>query len=280
MSEITPEQATSLLNAINNFKYGTWFGLLCVMVVAAIIYLIWYKINTSKNREEQALVEAHKNERAKLYADAIHGLRASVDDLKVTMQEHTVQEQQNVATIEGMVRGIDTTVSSVREIASYVATVATGSIAFDDSLKIVEDAFNRGIVFEVCGVINTSLIENDYVGRQEFVERKVKTAIGEVLQESCEYLSSLSLPFGPKVFFTLNTTHVATRYELCDQIWLAVEPLFRSNMDKLKKMEECKLLIFNCVHDYFESVKKKLRQTGSTSSQFRALIHTPKPGGP
>ena len=271
MAEVTGEDAVNLLKAINDFKITTWVGVAVLLALAGIAHLIWKQWQSKRQHTRQLAIEAGKTERARIHAEALNRLSD-------TMQAHSDTEEANVKRIELLANNIHQTVNSVKEMANYIADIATGSISYDEGLKVVEATFNKSVVYEVSNIISHSLVENDYVGRQEYVERKVKTAIGEVLASSREYLRGLSLPFGVGTFFVLVEDHRATRYKLCDQLWFAVEPLYRASIEKVKKLEEAKLQIENCVRDHFESARRKTKQAGSTSAHQR-ILRTPRPGG-
>lgn len=241
MSSPDVNDIQKVLQEVNSMKTDAML-FVGVVITIGLLYFGWrYWIGLKHEREIQKV----KEKRAQHYS-------ASLNNIASAMREQTDRFGILVQNLEEAVGTLDSSVQILQSNVTSLISRTAGTIGKEDSVRIIRDRFVYNVYRDFCYIIEKSLTENDYANRREFVNRKVKTAFSDVLNDARKYLCSYNLAVEPHKFFTKSPNQTAERLILCDLVWMEVEPLFRKELPLKQKIEEAFLLIENSISDYIE----------------------------
>jgi hypothetical protein len=162
---------------------------------------------------------------------------------------------------------VDEAIGKVGTCMSALLMCQSGAINVVDSRRLCRDRFNKDIKRSIAYIVERSLAENDYANRRDFVSKKVRSAMGDILATAKEDLGSYNLAIESDDYFILDSNeHGLQRYLLCDEVWEEVEPLFSSHTELKQRIEEANVIISNVVKDYLTRAESELRE--KTPSRF------------
>lgn len=239
MDAMNTEGYVALANAINNMRIGV---LLTVGVVGLIAFgmWLWSRLAAGRLSAREAAAKLKSEERLTDVLGLLHTSMGSVGSGMAALSNS--QE----ATSDAVITALTRTGNLVRGMSQKV----NGRMSVNDSARIVQNTFEKVAFREICLLVERALRDNDYDNRQPYVERKIKTQIGESLTEIRETLASYPLGFDVRNFFLLDPSTPGERFSLCSDLWTRVEPLFRQHTAINQRIEEAFLLIENGVRDY------------------------------
>lgn len=268
-----PQGYTDLAQAINAMRLSV---LLTVSVVGLIAFAMWLWAR-------RAGLLAFRSECAKRIlsedrlTDTLVKLQTTV--AKVGTGIETMNREHSIAT-EAILNSLLRTDTAVRKLANKI----NNRLSVNDSARIVSNAFEQVVYREICIVVERALRENDYANRQEYVERKVKTQIGDVLVGVRETLSTYPLGLSVATYFPIDETVAGERFVLCTIIWGRINRLFQGHAQVGHRIEEAFLLIENTMRDYVADCYMKITEDSPPpmskeypSPVSRTALRTPLP---
>lgn len=273
MSEL--ESGAELVKAWGELSDSALLGLTILgigIVVAVILYLVFkYK--------RDRIVEDNKNKRANIYASGFKALEEKMQrgDDKVNrmicdsnknlsdnlhdINENLAQLIREIAILRSSnhndQKNIDFVVNKVSEIEKQVDGVLANTVGMmneTDSALLTKIYFYKVIQDECEKIVRKSLKENDFKSRSEFVCKKVKTEIGNVLSDARSILSGLPLSINISILFKIDSKSTSERFMLVDMIWDGIEDLFLKEISLEEKYEEASLRVLNIIRDYITEI--------------------------
>lgn len=173
---------------------------------------------------------------------------------------------------------VGTALDKVEQAVKSVLDKADGLMTIEDSLRVVEVYFSA-INTEAARIVARSMEENDFDSRKEYVARKVRTAVSEVIEDARANLAEFNLAFDPRMFFRSydSTVDGAERFVLCDQVWATVMPLYNHDAPLNQRLEEMRLLLLNNIRDQFSHISKRVwdRKQKQSASSLEHTINLP-----
>lgn len=249
------------------------FTILGISIVAAVIIYIIFKYKSNKSAEDS------KYKRAQMYAENVKRLESKIDggntrvdksindsNIKVVnvlnainsnieklnreltiLKSSSQIENQNFTS---MIKKVD---EIEKQVEGLIASTS-GIMNEGDSAYLVKTYFYKVVMTECDKAIRISLKENDYDSRPEFVSKKVRTEIGNILSEARATLHGLPISINFTALFKIDDTATSERFLLVDIIWDGIKELFSSTMSLDEKYEEASLKISNIIRDYVSEV--------------------------
>ncbi len=240
------DEVKSLIKTIDEIK-GDAKIFIGVLVFMYISFQAWRQWLTHKQKREE---ERGKEERARRYLEVGVKQAESISRLAESMSAHTVADVETTNKLNSTLISVEQTMETVHDGLGVLTARTSGQINRDDATKMIRDRFLQNIFKEISFVIERSLTENDYEKRKDFVARKVRTALGDILIEARKYLCGFNLAVDPTRFFMCEPNQSVERFILCDSIWKEIEPLFKKEGTLKQRIEEAYLIIENVIGDY------------------------------
>lgn len=151
------------------------------------------------------------------------------------------------------------TMSGVRRLLSDMTQKNAGVMNRDNSIRVIEQSFSNA-VRDIVMIFTTSLENNGYSERSEFIKNRVKTAVGQMLDNLQTSLSVYQMSVDTKLFFrSAANEDQGERYLLASELWQLVEPLYLRKLPLNERLEEVRLVVPNYIRDYLASVKNQIR---------------------
>jgi len=126
-----------------------------------------------------------------------------------------------------------------------------------DSIKIILNEFEMAKK-EIISLAEWSIVNNDYEHRKEFVRKKVKTALAEVITLSHKSLAEYSLSVDLEQFFITyidkkDKENHRVHFKMVDQFWDGIESIYHkenySGSDiENQQLEEMQIAIANIIN--------------------------------
>ena len=260
---ITPEQAQVLLESINNLKTGAmiFIGLMVVVIVA---YMLISKILTWKRDK---LLSEQKNARVEAQVAALTAISKNMKDMTEDLAKLRINSQHSFDAQKQHGEAMLTAQQSVNSQLDMMNKKIKGIIPDIDASKIIKVYFTTIIRREVSYLVEAQIIENGFAESADFIKRRLKSNIGDILDRCQNELRELKLPISVRSIFVTYTDDDGERYQICDMIWDKIMPILAKGGDKKKNIEEAKLFITNIVNDYITPVMKELTETPTDKFQ-------------
>lgn len=273
---MNPDEAqgyAALANAINNMRVSV-LVIMCSAGLCAFAMWLWSRRAAQKAHQEDATCRL-KSDRELTHA--LSKLATSVSSLDKGVDR---MSQKNQETTDVILMSLSKQGSTIRSLVSKL----TSRMSVNDSARIVRNAFEKIAFRDICMVIERALRENDYTNRRGYVERKVKTAIAEVLSEVRETLATYPLGLEIREYFPLAPDVSGERFILAQSLWSRIEPLFIHGDTLENRIQEAFLLVENVVRDHVTMCYQRVVEADNIPSSpyataaGRAALKTPLPG--
>jgi hypothetical protein len=190
------------------------------------------------------------------------------------LEQHTVEEENHTSTTNISLSRLSDNVGELGRCVHDLQNRLSNVMSHRDSLSAITDRMTGGLAADAAAIFDQSLRKNDYAGRPDFIKERVKTALGKAVGQAYDKLRTeykLSIELDP-FFPTRPGSGGGVRYVLCDTLWDRVEPLYRRDGDKDRKVEEMRVTVSNVVGDLVSSA------TEHATDLYRD--HTPAAGAP
>lgn len=226
-SEIPTDLTSSTLTAVNVAALGVFLA-----YQAVIKWFDW-----KSKRDETAKLEA-----------LIAGITAFLDAVNKQYVITTEFQDEMKATMSG-----------VRRLLADMTQKNAGVMNRDNSVRVIEHSF-QNVVRDIVAIFTASLENNGYSERPEFIKNRVKTAVGQMLDNLRASLSVFQMSIDDDLFFrSVNGDDKGDRYALAAELWNLVEPLYSKKLPLNERLEEMRLVVPNCVRDYVAAIKGQIR---------------------
>lgn len=151
------------------------------------------------------------------------------------------------------------TMSGVRRLLAEMTQKNAGVMNRDNSVRVIEQAFSN-IVRDIVAIFTASLENNGYCERPEFIKNRVKTAIGQTLDNLRTSLTVYQMSIDDGLFFrSIGGDEKGERYALAAELWDMVEPLYSKKLPINERLEEMRLNVPNYIRDYVAAIKHQIK---------------------
>ena len=159
------------------------------------------------------------------------------------------------------------TMSGVRKLLTDMTQKNAGVMNRDNSLRVIDQSFNN-VVRDIVMIFASSLENNGYAERQEFIKNRVKTTIGQTLDNLRASLAVFQMSVDIRPFFrSTSTDEKGERYVLAAELWELVEPLYLSKLPLKDRLEEMRLNVPNLIRDYVAGTRSVIINSDSGMHQ-------------
>ena len=150
------------------------------------------------------------------------------------------------------------TMSGVRKLLTDMTQKNAGVMNRDNSLRVIDQSFSN-VVRDIVMIFASSLENNGYAERQEFIKTRVKTTIGQTLDNLRASLAVFQMSVDIRPFFrSTSTDEKGERYVLAAELWDLVEPLYLSKLPLKDRLEEMRLGVPNLIRDYIAATRNSI----------------------
>jgi hypothetical protein len=137
----------------------------------------------------------------------------------------------------------------------------SGAIDKEASLHLI-DKFFSDLARDVVSIFTYSLENNGYEERPDFIRDRVKTSLAQSLESTRNAMSFFKFSVSLSPFFAaVKTDRAVERFVLCDILWDAVEPFYKSKHPLSERVEEMRLVVHNKMRDYLTQAKHEAVNT-------------------
>ena len=151
------------------------------------------------------------------------------------------------------------TMSGVRRLLADMTQKNAGVMNRDNSIRIIEHSF-QNVVPDIVAIFTASLENNGYSERPDFIKNRVKTAVGQTLDNLRASLRVFQMSVDDGLFFrSVNGDDKGDRYALAAELWDTVEPLYSKRLPINERLEEMRLNVPNCIRDHVAVIKSQIR---------------------
>jgi hypothetical protein len=263
---ISPQEIQALADSVNSLKTG---GMIFIVVMTVII-LAYMMISKYFAWKKEKLISDQKSMRVEAQIKALTSINESLGLVKT---ELTTLGQDNKRHNEALLLAHNHVNSQLDQMGKKIR----GIIPDVDASKIIKVYFNSIIRKEVSFLVEAQIIENGFAESKDFIRRRMKSNIKEILDRCQDELKGLKLPISVRSIFLTYEDKDGDRYQVCDLIWDAMEPILARGGDKKKNIEEAKLIILNVLNDYINPVIKELTETAT--DKYEAALEKKPPSG-
>lgn len=272
-----PSDVTTLADAISGLK---WWSL-GLLVLAFVVWRGFLFFEKKEERKLKSFEQKNKNDRNDKFVNVLSKQAGAINTLSSSISENTTLISSNYQDLK---ISIDTNSDRLMSLTNEVHELkdkTSGIMSVDDSLSIIGTYFSH-ISREVSFILAQSLSENDFDNRADFISKKVRTSIADVVVEARKNVCNIeTLCIDPRRFFKIyiNEDNLSgERFILCDLIWNAVVPIYKKDYTLKMKIQESKLLVKNVTNDYFNSikniVKSEVEQTHTATTSLYKKTHS------
>lgn len=131
---------------------------------------------------------------------------------------------------------------------------STGTMDRETSLRLI-DKFFGDLSRDVVSIFTYSLENNGYAERPDFIRDRVKTQIAQSIESQRTALSYFKMGIELAPFFAVRKRENKERFVLADDLWEAVEYLYKSEASLVLRVEEMRLVTQNHIRDYLTRAK-------------------------
>ena len=221
---------------------------LTIINIVALLCVLGYQII-------MALIQARSK---RLDDKALGKLTSAVLDMLTMIKVRGAEEEAYREAGHSFMNDMTGTMSGVRRMMADLISRNSGAMNKDNSLRLIEQAFPN-VIQDIVTIFANSLEANDYATRKDFVRTRVKTLIGQALDNLRSSLSYFQMSIDVDLFFSTDPKETSlVRYVLANQLWDLVEPLYTQQRDVKERLEEVRLMVPNTIEDYLNAVKTKI----------------------
>jgi hypothetical protein len=256
--QVTAQDIQNVSDAVNSLKLS---GMIFIIVLSLIIvsYFVISKILTWKN---QKMINEQKNQRVEAQIKSLNAINANLNLMNETLvnlkADSKTHSEGTLAVQNHLIAQLDTMSKKIK-----------GIIPDIDASKILNVYFNTIIRKEISYLVETQIIKNGWKESSDFIKKRMKLNIREVLDRCQNELKGLKLPLSVRSVFLTYIDGDGERYQIADIIMDSIEPILARGGDKEKNVEEAKVIIESKLKDYISPVLREL--TDSPTDKYKAL---------
>jgi|SRR5271170_4734133 len=230
-------------------------GLTIINIVALILVLVYQVV--MKYMDTRA--KRHEDNKLGKLTDAVAEMLAAIKERNAVADAAADAYRGNAHDFMNDMRG---TMSGIRKMMSDLLSRNAGLMNKDNSLRLIEQSYSS-VVRDIVTIFSNSLESDGYANRKDFVRVRVKTLIGQTLDNLRNSLSYFQMSVDMDLFFETDPKETTTvRYVLANKLWDIVEPLYLRQGDLKERLEEMRLSVPNLISDYLTGIKNEVRDDG------------------
>jgi hypothetical protein len=261
MSETIPVTAQDIQNvsdAVNSLKIS---GMIFIIALSLIIvsYFIISKILAWK---KEKMISDQKSARVEAQIRSLNAINANLSLMNenlVTIKTESKTHSEGTLVVQN--RLIEQLEMMSKKIKGIIPDADTG--------KIINVYFNTIIKKEISYLVETQIIKNGWKESSDFIKKRMKLNIREILDRCQSELKGLKLPLSVRSIFLTYNDGDNERYQISDIIMDSIEPILARGGDKEKNIEEAKVVIESKLKDYITPVIREL--TDSPTDKYMSL---------
>jgi hypothetical protein len=227
---------------------------LTIVNIVALFLVLGYQVAMEylKTRSKR-----HEDNKLGKLTDAVSDFLAAMKERNAATDAESEAYRSTAHDFMNDMRG---TMSGVRKMMTDMLNRNAGFMNKDNSLRLIEQSFTS-ITRDATTIFSNSLESDGYANRKDFVRVRVKTLIGQTLDNLRNSLSYFQMSVDLDLFFETDPNETSTvRYVLANNLWDAVEPLYLQQRDSKERLEEMRLNVTLCVGDYLTGIKNRIKE--------------------
>jgi hypothetical protein len=256
-TNISPDVIDTLSKVLE--KKFTASALIAVGIVA-ILWLLnkWIDIRSKDKSNAAKILRERTQEQADEHRERVRiqehkELLSAMNQLISVNKERIIHEESAFSRLIGLADETQGIVSGMHKVVGDLLSRQAGAINRDDSLRLVERFFMFDVRVDVIAVFNHSLEKDDFVGRAQFVEQRVKSMISQILENTEKALSVFKISISLDQFFPVTSQGGVRHYKLCDILWDVIKPLYTHRASLPDRLEEMRLVIQSKLREFVQN---------------------------
>lgn len=258
MADVSATDIQTILTAVDQLKLGAMVFLVVLAGLGVVCFYLWLK---NKKEERNAalkttvLEQEKKDARGKEFTNTLNNLTQA-------FANHDKWEGERLKDIQSSLestkltssQSLTRTFAMLQETLQEILDRQRGVINTGDSLRIIEQTFERIILAEFAMVCDNSIRKNDYASRAAFVKEKVTLAFMNIVDAAMKNLKTYEMTVDVTLFFPITTSAGITypgrpnsdkgEFLLVQNAWDIVKSIHESKVghkedDKMKAVEHC-----------------------------------------
>jgi hypothetical protein len=222
---------------------------LTIVNIVALILVLGYQVIMEYMRSRSKRHEDNKLDK----------LITATMDFTTAVREQSIAADAYRDNAHNFMNDVTGTMSGIRKMMADLISRNSGMMNKDNSLRLIEQSFPN-VIRDIVTIFADSLATNGYATRKDFIRTRVKTLIGQVLDNVRSSLSYFQMSIDVDLFFPTDPHETSVvRYTLANELWDIVEPLYLQDRPIAERLEEMRLTVPNLIGDYLARIKSDLR---------------------
>lgn len=257
------QNALEFAHTLNNLKpYVFWGILMFAFAIIGYHLVILYFKNLREDR-----MDKRKELRAASYNETLLSVKRSLDNQGLAFNQLSEGLRPSLSALIESSERTAVAVLSLETSVSGMKDRIDERMTFEDTLELVRLVYHRIESFCVTEIAR-SLRQNNYSTNAETISARVRTDIAAVIEKHRSDLRGMKTNFDTGVFFRvylrdldLRQQRYVSRYELCDQVWAAAEPLFLDHNTPLEdRLQRLSVRLRNLFTDEYSNLVELVSQ--------------------
>jgi hypothetical protein len=274
MADVSATDIQSVLVAVDQLKLGAMVFLTLLAVLGVVCFYLWLR-NKKEERNvalrTAALEQEKKDARGKEFTSTLQNLTQAFTNHDKWESERLKDMQSSMETTKiTSSQTLTRTFAMLQETLQEILDRQRGMINTGDSLRIIEQTFERIILTEFARVCDNSIRKNDYASRAAFVKEKVTLALLNIIDGAIKNLKSYEMTLDVSLFFPITTPSGITypgrsnsdkgEFLLVQNAWDVVRVIHEGKVghkeeDKNKAVELCTAQLGKLISQSFQTGK-------------------------
>jgi hypothetical protein len=237
----------SSINLGTTVSWGT-----AIVYVASVGYMIFTKIMDRKAKKEDDKATA---DQAAASVKAMVNMTQAIGAVQKQVKEASDKEEVAHSILNKFVEETQQDTIKMKEAVGELILRSSGAMDKETSIHLLEKFF-ADLTRDAIAIFTYSIENNGYDERPDFIRDRVKTQLAQSIENTRAAVSMFKLSVPLKPFFsTAPNEQKLDRFILCDQLWVAVEPLYTNKAETKERVEEARLLVHNKIRDYLSTAR-------------------------
>jgi hypothetical protein len=271
--QLTVDALERVMQTANRLETGAMIFLVALAVLGVVAFLIWGILRTQRDKQVNRRLEleqAAKTTRAETYAAALGKQAAAVSELaghisglrresingvasiKEVLNEHDIAQRSRE--IE-QVKQLSDVFTGMKGVMNEIVDRLDGAINIDDSIRIIEDCFERSVKPQAFSIAEQSLRTNHWNTDSVYIEERVMTELSSMIYHLERSLSNYRLRVDHRLFFGSNGGS-----DVAKTLWAIIRTLHQESLttgpDGLsQRLGTAKIRLNNAINTIFNEGK-------------------------
>lgn len=313
MSEEDIQAAERIMDAANRLELGGIIFLIAVLILGLIAFILWLKSKSdaAKAANERLSIEQQgKRDRAKMYIDstaaqtsAISNLSEQISGMRSDASEHSrdlgsmlnaqndrlaqqIREHEESAAQREMTRDqrLTEVFGSLQLVMDELLDRQKGVINLDDSLRLVEECFERSIKPQAVSIAEQSLKTNHWQRDKVYIEERVMQELSSMFYHADRGLTNYQLSIDHKLFFPASP---GGPFDLALTFWKIVKELHEDGINEgvelPQRLRSVRIRIERAANALFNEARQatlRIYRNGDGDGGGGIRFTTPRPEDP